>query len=143
MRYGLPSPFEELPHTADVGVVARGQDLAETYARAALAMAQLQAGDGGVDPAHERPIEAQGEDRAALLVDLCRRVLQVFYLERGLLGALEIDELSETRLKARGWFGPFDPARHGEGMDIKAVTYARAAVVPRDGGFEATLIFDI
>lgn len=144
MRYAIPSPFEEVEHTADVGIRARGADLPETYARAALAMAQLQAGGGEVWPEAVRRLEARGEDPATLLVDLARQVLAVFYSERLLLAAIDLDALSDTALAARGEFGRFDPDRHGEGMDIKAVTYARAGVTPRpEGGFEATLIFDI
>jgi SHS2 domain-containing protein len=144
VRYRLPSPHAELAHTADVGVVVRGQDLAETYCRAALAMAQLQTGGGALTAEEERSIRAHGEDQASLLVDLCRQVLRAFHLDRRILAALEIDSLTSTDLVARGEFGRFDPDRHGEGMDLKAVTYARASVVPRaEGGFEASLIFDI
>ena len=145
VRYAAPSPYMELSHTADVGIRAWGQELAEVYARAALAMAQLQAGGGAVEATgEEKVVEAGGEDPPSLLVDLCRKVLAAFFLERRLLAAIEIAEISSTRLKACCRFGAFDPERHGEGMDIKAVTYARAAVTPRpEGGYEATLIFDI
>jgi SHS2 domain-containing protein len=143
MRYCLPSPYEELSHTADVGLEARGADAAEACARVALAMAQLQAGGGPVEPREERAIEARGEDRASLLVDFCRQVLARFYSERLLLAAVELEEIGETRARARAWFGPFDPERHGEGVDLKAVTYARAALEPSGDGWRATLIFDI
>ena len=143
MRLGLPSPFEELPHTADVGIRARGADLPEVLSRAVLAMAQLQAGGGAVGAAGEEVLQARGEDRASLLVDLARQVLQRFFLSRRLLAAIEITWVSETALSARCWFGPFDPAAHGEGMDVKAVTYARAAVEPGPEGLVATLLFDV
>jgi SHS2 domain-containing protein len=144
MRYRLPSPFTELAHTADAGLEAAGGDLAETLARAALGMSQLLAGGGSVDPVEEREVVARGEDRASLLVDLCRCVLQCFFLERLLLAELEVESASETEVRARGWFGPFDPERHAEGMDIKAVTYGQAALEPVEGGgFRARLIFDI
>lgn len=139
----LPSPFEEIAHTADVGVRARGEDLPETYARTALALAQLQAGGGAVEPAEERRIEAGGDDRASLLVDFCRQALRVFWLERKLLAAVEVESLSDTALTARAWFGRFDDERHAEGVDIKAVTYARAALKAVDGGFEGSVIVDI
>ncbi|HEY3445539.1 MAG TPA: archease [Myxococcales bacterium] len=143
MRYGLPSPFEEISHTADVGVRAKGKDLPETYARTALALAQLQAGGGAVEPEEERRLEAHGDDRVMLLVDFCRQALRVFWLDRRILSAVEIESLSDTALSARAWFGRFDPERHGEGMDIKAVTYARAAVEPAEGGFVGSVIVDI
>jgi SHS2 domain-containing protein len=144
MRYRLPSPYEELPHTADVGIRASGSTLNEVFARAALAMAQLQAGGGPVEPLIARPIEAHAEDRASLLVDFCRQVLARFFDERLLLGMIEVDSVGATTARAVGWFAQFDPALHVEGADLKAVTYARSAVEPLPGGgFEATLIFDI
>jgi SHS2 domain-containing protein len=143
MRYRLPSPFEEIEHTADVGIEVTGADPAEAYARAALAMSGLMAGGGEVEPVEERRLEAEGEDRAALLVDFCRQALDRFYVERLLLAEVEIDSVSETAIAARGWFGPFDPDRHAEGVDLKAVTYGGARFEPADGGWRARLIFDI
>lgn len=144
MRYRLPSPFTELAHTADAGLEAEGADLAETLARAALGMSQLLAGGGSVESSEEWPLEARGEDRASLLVDFCRVVLQRYFLERLLLAELEIESATETEVRAHGRFGPFDPERHAEGMDIKAVTYGSAALEPVEGGgFRARLIFDI
>jgi SHS2 domain-containing protein len=144
MRYGLPSAFEEISHTADVGVRARGADLDEAYARAALAMAQLQAGGGLVEPREPRELRATGEDPASLLVDLCRQVLDLFFGERLLLGAIALRERTDTEIVADAWFDPFDADRHAEGVDLKAVTYAGAGVRPLSGGgFEASVIFDI
>jgi SHS2 domain-containing protein len=76
-------------------------------------------------------------------VDLCRQVLRAFWLDRKILSAIEIEELSDTALSARAWFGRFDPERHGEGTDIKAVTYAGAALQPSDGGYVGSVIVDI
>lgn len=144
MRLALPSPYEELAHTADVGIRVTGASREEAMARAALAMAQLQAGGGPVDARVERPLRARGEDAAATLVDLCRQVLGVGYAERLLLGAIEVAAATDTEAWARGWFGPFDPVLHGEGTDIKAVTYARARLAETSPGtWEAVLVFDV
>ncbi len=144
MRFEQPSPYEEISHTADAGIFATGADLPEACARAVLAMAQLQSGGAEICREEERTIEARGQEPATLLVDFARQVLHRFFDERLLLGAVEIERLTDTELKARGWFGRFDPERHAEGMDVKAVTYARAGVekLP-DGRYGATLIFDI
>ncbi len=143
MRYRQPSDYIELSHTADVGIEVAGQDLGELYARVALGMAQLMSGGGPVEPQQEQRLVAEGESRSALLVDLCRQVLDQFFVGRRLLAEIELDQLSETRIEARGWFGPFDPDAHAEGVDIKAVTYGGAAVEPAGEGWRARLIFDI
>lgn len=144
MRYALPSPFEELPHTADVGVRACGADRTEALARAALAVSQLQSGGGAVEPRNERRLIVRSAAADDLPVDLAREVLGRFYEERLLLAAIEIERLKAGLLEARGWFGPFDPERHGEGLDIKAVTYARTGFQAGEGGrVFVSLIFDI
>ncbi len=144
MHYRLPSPYEELPHTADVGIRARGSTPEEVFARAALAMAQLQAGGGPIEPVIARGIDARAEDRASLLVDFCRQVLSRFFDERLLLGMIEVASVDQTTARAVGWFWRFDSTLHVEGADLKAVTYASAAVEPlAGGGLQATLIFDI
>ncbi len=144
MRWEQPSPFEELSHTADIGVIARGGSREEAYARAALGMALLQAGGGPLEALHRRPLAAAGEDRGELLVDLCRALLRFFWEERLLLCAIEIDELGEQVLRGSAWLCPFDPERHRDGMEIKAVTYFRAAVEREPSGlFRATVLFDI
>src|SRR5690606_37924503 len=90
MRSEQPSPYEEISHTADAGVLATGADPQEAYARAVLAMAQLQSGGGPIAIQEQRTLEAKGQDRASLLVDFARQVLNRFFDERLLLGAVEI-----------------------------------------------------
>lgn len=144
MRFGHPSPYQDYPHTADVGIQVLGSSLEETYARAALAMADLQAGGNSIEPLYWREFSAQGSDQVDILVDLCRKILSCFFLENLLLGAIEIISSAPNSVVARGLMGPFDPEKHAEGMDIKAVTYARAKIELVTGGeWEAVLIFDV
>jgi hypothetical protein len=43
MRYTLPQPYQQLDHTADVGVVVHGDSPLEALARLVLAYASLAA----------------------------------------------------------------------------------------------------
>lgn len=144
MRFRHPSPYQDYPHTADVGIQVQGSSLEQTYARAALAMADLQAGGNSIEPLSRREFNAEGKDQVDTLVDLCRKILSCFFLESLLLGAIEIVEAAPNRVVARGFMGPFDPEKYAEGIDIKAVTYARAKLELVTGGkWEAVLIFDV
>jgi SHS2 domain-containing protein len=141
MKFEAPSAWSELDHTADVAIEVAGATEEEAYARAALALAQLQAGGGPLTQSVERTLEPAGHDRVSQLVALVRDVLALFYDERLLLAA--IDVRLGPPFAAIGWFCRWDPARHGEGTDVKAVTYGGAALEPHGDGWRARLIFDI
>ncbi len=142
MRYGLPSPYREIPHTADAGIEVEGESAEEALARAILAMADLIAGGGPVACASKRRIAARGEDRAALLVDALRRCLLPFFTDKLIPCAVETGTLTDTEWEGEVAFGRYDPERH-PGSDIKAVTYAESCLEPRGNRWVARAVFDI
>lgn len=144
VRFAQPTPFRELDHTADLAIEVEGGSAEEVYARATLAVGQLLAGGGALSPEVERPLSAGGGDPVALLVDVVRVCLDRFFDERLLLHSIELElDRDRDRIAARGWFTRYDPAIHGEGQDIKAVTYGMASLVEEGGRFRASLVFDI
>jgi len=141
MKIEAPIDYRELDHTADVAIEVDGAVEEEVYARAALALGQMLAGGGPMTQQVERTMEPAGHDRVSQLIDLCRDVLAAFYDERLILCAIEV-RLGPP-FSATGWFTKWDPARHGEGVDVKAVTYGGARFEPQGDGWRARLIFDI
>jgi len=141
MKIEAPIDYRELDHTADVAIEVDGAVEEEVYARAALALGQMLAGGGPMTQQVERTLEPAGQDRVSQLIDLCRDVLAAFYDERLILCAIEV-RLGPP-FSATGWFTKWDPARHGEGVDVKAVTYGGARFEPQGDGWRARLIFDI
>lgn len=142
----IPQPYTALAHTADAGVEVYGADAADTLARLVLALAQSLTADAGIEATTTRELVVEGgTDLSVIAIDALRAVHALWALE-GLVpaavGVLDLDEARGARLRLR--LGPFDLERHGEGLDIKAVTYhamhfAEAAA----GGFIARAIFDI
>jgi len=141
MKIEAPISYRELDHTADVAIEIYGAGEEEVYARAALALGQMLAGGGPMTQQVERTLEPAGHDRVSQLVGLCRDVLAAFYDERLILCA--IDVRLGPPFAATGWFTRWDPARHQEGVDVKAVTYGGARFEPEGDGWRARLIFDI
>jgi SHS2 domain-containing protein len=141
MKFEAPSPYRELDHTADIAIEVEGTTEEEVYARAALALGQLLAGGGDMTQHVERTLEPAGHDRVSQLIALLRDVLALFYDERLILCAIEL-RLGPP-FAATGWFTRWDPARHREGVDVKAVTYGGAHFAPAGDGWVARLIFDI
>jgi protein archease len=132
--------FEEVEHTADWAFRVNGADLRQLFASAARAMFELQARQllpGG--QAVGREVEVQGFDRETLLVNWLNELLYLQEKHGESYSEFEIQELSETRLRAciRGWHSP------GAGRMIKAVTFHGLEIKPTAEGWETTVVVDV
>jgi SHS2 domain-containing protein len=144
VRHALPQPYEDLDHTADVGVRVRGATAEEALARLALALGALLAGGGDAPPdREERVTVAGGPGLAGTAVALLRELLFRFATERLLPAAIEVHRADGAGAEATVGFARYDPVAHGEGVDVKAVTWHRARLEPEGGGFVAETVFDI
>jgi SHS2 domain-containing protein len=144
LRLSLPQPFEELSHTADVGVAARGDTAAEALARLVLALAALLCGGGEVAPGHDEVIRVEGAgDLAQTAVAVLREVLYRFATRREIPRACEVRSLAPGGAEVVVEMGPHDPARHAAGTDVKAVTYHAARLAPEGGGWRAQVLLDV
>jgi SHS2 domain-containing protein len=144
LRLSLPQPFEELSHTADVGVAARGDTAAEALARLVLALAALLCGGGEVTPGHDEVIRVEGAgDLAQTAVAVLREVLYRFATRREIPRACEVRSLAPGDAEVVVEMGPHDPARHAAGTDVKAVTYHAARLAPEEGGWRAQVLLDV
>lgn len=144
MRLALPQPYEDLGHTADVGVRVRGGTAEEALARLVLAYAQLLAGGGAVAPEREERLAVPAAGDAVLAaIALLRELLFRFATERLVPAACEVLRAGPGGAEAIVAFGRYDPELHGEGQDLKAVTYHAARLAPEGGGWVAQAVFDI
>ena len=145
MRYHLPQPYRELDHTADVGVAVEGASAAEALARLVLALADLLSGGGPVTGAREERIAVGAEEGLpAVAVALLRELLYRFATERVLPGSCEVLRVDPSGAEIGAGLAPWDPERHREGLDIKAVTRHQARF-ERDpeGRWRAQVLFDV
>jgi SHS2 domain-containing protein len=136
--------WEELDHTADVGVRAFGDTLEQLFTHAAEGMFRIIAGERTVRPLQERsvtvaPVPA-GEEPDRLLVRFLSELLFLCETERFLFGAFEVD-LSGGGVRAVCRGEEIGPDRSGLGMEIKAVTWHGLSLDLERG--EAQVIFDV
>lgn len=140
----LPQPFEDLDHTADVGVRVRGATAAEALERLCLALGALLAGGGPVAAeAEERIAVAGGPGLCGSALALLRELLYRFATARRIPAAVEVLRLDALGAEARVRSGPWDPALHAEGQDVKAVTWHLARLEPEGGGWVAQVVLDV
>lgn len=131
-----------LSHVADLGLWVEADTLPELFAAAVEALSQLMAAGTRQGDVAWIPLELEGQDQAELLVELLNEV--VFRLDaEGLISvALEVARLEPGRLEARLGVIP-RTAAHAGGEPVKAVTYHKACVELRCGGWRAQVIMDV
>lgn len=136
-------PYEAFEHTADIGLHAYGQTLPELFVNAAAGMESLMVSPGQIEPRVHREITAEGHDLVSLLVSWLNELIFLFDTEYLLLNQFEINEFTDTHLRATVSGEPYDSTRHELSSAIKAVTWHEASVEPEPEGYKARVIFDI
>ena len=134
--------FDLMDHTADVGIRAQGDTLAELLVACAEGMFSILAegGESREETAVEIAIEA--DDAEGLVHAWLRELLFRFSAEGLFFRRFEI-EASETRLRALCHGERFDPDRHHGGAEIKAVTYHAFRVEHGPDCWTADVLFDV
>ncbi len=145
MLLTLPQPYEDLGHVADVGVRVRGASAEEALGRLALALGALLAGGGPVAPRPdgERVKVEGGPGLAGTAIALLRELLYRFATGGVLPAAIEVLRADASAADAWVRWAAYDPALHGEGMDVKAVTWHLAMLERQDGEWIGQAVFDI
>jgi SHS2 domain-containing protein len=144
MRLALPQAYEDLEHTADVGVRVRGASAEEALARLVLAFGTLvTAGDAPRPEREERIAVEGGGGQAAVAVALLRELLFRLATERLVPAEVEVHRVDADGAEATVAFARYDPERHAEGADVKAVTWHAARLEPEGEGWVGQVVFDI
>ena len=136
-------PFEIFDHTADVGIHAYGETLTDLFIHAAQGMESLMVAPEQVRVSTSRSVMVEAHDSVSLLVAWLHELIFLFDTEYLLFHDFEMDLFTETQLTARAFGEPYDAKRHALSSAIKAVTWHEASVSRTDGGYRATIIFDI
>ena len=138
----MEKDFEIVNHTADVGIIAYGADMSETFANAARALFSLITELDDVEEVLYRDIELTAPDEESLLVEWLNELIYLFDAENVIFKRFDIIELNNTRLKARSYGEKVDSSRHKLKTGVKAATY-HMLKVDRGNGCKAQVLFDI
>jgi len=139
--------FEFLEHTADAYIAAYGEDLAEAFENAALAMFETMTDTKAIEPLNEKTVAAKGADKQALLYDWLERLLVMFEVEGMLFSKFRIHKIQQIedgfKLEAKVYGEPYDHKKHRQKVGVKAVTYHRMEVNEAPGEVVLRFILDI
>jgi SHS2 domain-containing protein len=115
--------FKLIEHTADMGLVAYGHDLAEAFANAAYGLFSVMADLGNVQEKESLQVDLREDDTEALLFEWLNYLLYVFDVETLLLKRFDIQHFDGYALKATCHGEKYDPYRHRLYRGIKSATY--------------------
>ncbi len=134
--------FEFIDHTADVGVIAYGADMAQAFASAAGALTSLITEPDDIGEALYRDIEVSAPDEESLLVEWLNELVYLFDTEGLIFRRFDITRLEPTHLEGRGYGERVDRGRHRLKTGVKAATYHRLEV-SRGDDCRVQVIFDV
>jgi len=132
--------YEEIDHTADVGIRAYGRTMDELFANAAEGMFSFIADLSRVKPVGEVEVRLEADDLPTLLLRWLSELLYVHETQRLLFSSFEVHVVGMS-LEGRARGEAIEKKRHELKLAIKAVTRHGLTVDPDKG--IAEVIFDI
>lgn len=133
--------FKLIEHTADVGLIAYGETLAEAFANAAYGMFYIIAELDNVKEVETRSVEISGDDIEGLLFEWLNYLIYLFDVEMLLFKRFDIIKIDGNHLKAVCHGEKYDPSRHHLKTGVKSATY-HMLEVDREKN-QVQVIFDI
>lgn len=115
--------FQLIEHTADTGLIAYGNNLAEAFANAAYGLFSVIVEINRVRKVESQPVAVSAEDIEGLLFNWMNHLIYIFDVEHLLFKGFDITEFAEYHLKATCWGERYDPSRHQLKLGVKSATY--------------------
>jgi len=115
--------FQLIEHTADTGLIAYGNNLAEAFANAAYGLFSIIAELKKVREVESLLMTVSAEDAESLLFKWLNDLIYIFDVEHYLFKRFDVSEFTENNLKATCWGERYDPSRHQLKLGVKSATY--------------------
>lgn len=133
--------FEIIGHTADVGLTASATTLEATFAEATRALCTI-SGTWQPGPGVDTPIEVNGGDVGAVLVDWLGEIVYLQDARDSLVAGVQVTEASDTAATGLVTLAPRGGASP-EGTAVKAITYHQLSVTRKASGWTARVFVDV
>jgi SHS2 domain-containing protein len=137
------APFEFLEHTADVGVIAHGNTLAEAFVHAAEGTFSVMVNLNGVREEEERSLAVEAHDWPSLLVAWLSELIYFCDVDGLVFRRFEIRQMQPYSLQASAYGEKIDRQRHELGAGVKAITRHMLEVGEDEDGYRVQVLLDI
>ncbi len=135
--------FEEIDATADLGIIAYGEDLRDLFSNAAGGLMSLMADISGIAESESLSINIAAKDREGLLIKFLNEIIYIKDSNGFLCKRFNINSLDDNNLKAEVYGEVYDPERHRLLSGVKAATYHNLKIEKIDSLWHVRIIFDV
>lgn len=135
--------FEQIEHTADIGIRAFGADLVELFTNAAEGMIELAFETVTVSGTETVEVDLSGADIEELLVSWLQEILYIFEVKKIIPKKATVDVIEDNNLSAKVTGEKFNTDKHVANREIKAVAYHLLKIEENNGAYSVQIIFDI
>jgi SHS2 domain-containing protein len=135
--------YEVLPTTADIGIIAYGEDLVSLFKNTAEGMFDLVAEMDNVEVKIAEAVDVSAPNFEELLVAWLNELILLFDARGFLAKEFDISELNEKHLKAVVKGETYNAEKHAIKTGIKGATYHKLEVKKMDDLWRAQVIFDV
>ncbi len=115
--------YELIEHTADMGIKAGGNTLAEAFTNAACGLFSIITDISSVRESESRTVNVKGIDLENLLFNWINELIYIFDVEHLLLRRFEITDMTEMSLKAVCYGEKYNPDVHELKLGVKSATF--------------------
>jgi tRNA nucleotidyltransferase (CCA-adding enzyme) len=135
--------WEHFHHVADIGVRGLGDDIAEAFEQAALALTAVIVAPETVTAREVVEIRVAADDREILLTEWLNALIYEMATRKMLFGRFQVEIEGDT-LSATAWGEAIDRERHQPTVEIKGATFTELAVrQTEDGRWLAQCVVDV
>ncbi len=139
----VKEPFEQVEHTADYAILARGQDLRELIQNAGRGMISLLVEAESLQPQQQVAFTSTADSPERLLIECLRELL--YLSEEGQIPIrFAVQDLDQATLTAHTQAGVVDIADAKDYLlgAVKAVTYHDLEIKSVPEGLQVQIVFD-
>lgn len=133
--------FEQIEHTADVGIRAWNDSLEGCFEQATRGLLDIM-GAWSNEQGERVEIELEARDHIALLVDWLSEVLYLQDTRDAVVGDVNIDYVTDTSILGSVRLAPRGEASY-DGTAVKAITYHQLAITRDPSGWTARVYVDV
>ena len=135
--------FEVIDHTADIGIIVYGANIAHLFSNAASALFSLIAEPESITERLHRYTKVTAENSENLLVAWLNELIYLFDAEHLLFNRFQINNLNNNQLMAICYGETINPQKHRLKKYIKAATYHKLQIKGCSSGYKVQIIFDM
>lgn len=135
--------YEIFDVTADVGILAYGEDIKAVFENAALGMFSLIVDPEKINVKETINVKVESNNLEDLLVAWLNELLFIFEIREFIINECKILEMDEKHIIAEIRGEHYNPDIHPRNVHIKAATYHDLEIKKYNSGWRARIIFDV